>query len=76
MNSLKMKSLETVLNANKLFTMTGRIMDVANGVHLHRHTFEIFAPNSKGQKTDFTDTDLHNMTIHRITGGLSCFETF
>ncbi len=29
-------------------------MDVGNGVHLHRHILEIFVPNLKGQKTDFT----------------------
>lgn len=69
MNSLKMKSPETVLGANKLFTTTGKIMDVGNGVHLHRHILEIFAPNLKGQKTDFTDTTLHNHTLH--SGGNS-----
>lgn len=68
LNSLKMKSPEIVRIANKLFTMTGRIMVVANGVHLPRHMLEIFVPNSKGQKTDFTGTNLHNLAFHWIAG--------
>jgi hypothetical protein len=64
LNSLKMKSPETVIIANKLFTIIGKIMDVGNGVHLHRHILEIFVPNLKGQKTDFTDTILHNHAFH------------
>jgi hypothetical protein len=58
-----MKSPETARNANKLFTMTGKIMDVGNGVHLHRHISGIFAPNLKDQKTDFMDTILRNHAV-------------
>jgi hypothetical protein len=64
LNSLKMKSQGTVGIANKLFTMTVNTMNVGNGVHLHRHTLEIFAPNLKDQKIDFKDTILHNRSFH------------
>lgn len=64
LNSLKMKSPEFVLIANKLYTMTGRIMAVANGVHPPRHILGIFVPNLKGQKTDFMGTILHSYTLH------------
>ncbi len=63
MNFLKMKSPEIVLTANKLYTMTGRITVVPSGVHLPRHMLEISVPNSKGQKTDFMGTILHNNAL-------------
>ena len=58
LSSLRMKSPDTVLDANRRFIMTGKIMAAANGVHPHRRIPGISVPDSKGRKTGFTGTIL------------------
>ena len=60
-----MKSPETVHAVKKPFTMIGKIMAAGNGVHLHHLILEIFVLNLKDQKTDFTGTNLHNLSRDR-----------
>jgi len=45
--------------------MIEKIMGAGNGVHLHHLILEIFVQNIKGQKTDFTDTNSHNLSLVR-----------
>jgi len=48
-------------------------MVVANGVHLHHLISEIFVPNLKDQKTDFTVTILHNLAVQGDSQGRTVF---
>ena len=49
LNSSRMKSEEIALNATQPFRMTGKILVVGNGVHLHPLTQEISVQNLEGQ---------------------------
>ena len=68
LSSLRMRLPEIVRTARKCFTMIGRILVAASGVHLHHHMLGTFVPNLKGQKTDFMDINLHNIPLEQTAG--------
>ena len=43
--------------------MSGKTTVAGNGVHLHHLIVEIFVLNLRDQKTDFTGTNLHNLSV-------------